>query len=55
MAICLDVSDVLLLDGAGMDITPVERGDTVALEVLLVGGADSLLISDALPTNEGGC
>lgn len=43
--VCLDVSNVRLLNGQGEDITPADRGDVVAQEVTLVGPATSLRIS----------
>lgn len=43
--VCLDVSGVRLLDDDGNDVTPVDRGTTVAQEVTFVGSAEALLIA----------
>ena len=55
MTVCTDVSALLLLDDAGADITPADRGEVVALEVVIVGDRQSLLISDASPTSGNPC
>lgn len=55
LTVCTDVSALSLLDGAGVNITPAERGSTVALAVVLVSDRASLLISDALPTEDDSC
>lgn len=52
LTVCTDVSALSLLDGAGANVTPAERGNTVALAVDLVGDGESLLISDALPMDD---
>jgi len=55
MVVCLDVSAVSLLNDAGVDVTPSERGDMVAQEVILMGDTRSLLISDASPMDDYPC
>jgi hypothetical protein len=55
MVVCLDVSAVSLLNDAGVDVTPSERGDMVAQEVILMGDTRSLLISDASTMDDYPC
>lgn len=55
LTVCTDVSALSLLDGAGVNVTPAERGNTVALNVILVGDRESLLISEALPIDGDPC
>lgn len=55
MTVCTDVSALVILDGAGADVTPADRGDMVALEVVLLGDRESLLISDASPISGNPC
>lgn len=46
--VCLDVSDVAVVDASGADVTPPDRAPVVGLEVSLVGAsADSLLIASS--------
>lgn len=53
--VCLDASDVTLLDESGADVTPPERGDTVAQRVTLQGAISSLLISDEITWEGSTC
>ncbi|MCI1019466.1 hypothetical protein HWD99_12595 [Microbacterium sp. C5A9] len=55
LTVCTDVSALSLLDRAGANVTPAERGNTVALAVVLIGNGESLLISDALPMDDDPC
>lgn len=43
--VCLDVSGVTLIDAAGTNVTPPERGNIVATRVTFSGGAEQLLIT----------
>ncbi|WP_395638765.1 hypothetical protein [Pseudolysinimonas sp.] len=44
---CVDVSNVVIVDGGGNDVTPVDRDSLVALEVSMTGDSDPLLVSDS--------
>ncbi|MCS3443651.1 hypothetical protein [Microbacterium phyllosphaerae] len=55
MIACIDVSTVVVLDSAGNNVTPPERGETVVQQVLLVGDADTLLIADASTADDTPC
>lgn len=55
MVVCMDVSGVSLLNEAGVDVTPSERGDVVAQKVIFVGDMESLLISDASTMDDNPC
>jgi len=43
--LCLDVSSVRLVDGGGVDVTPIDRPDRVPLEVFFEVGESRLLIA----------
>jgi hypothetical protein len=53
VGVCLDISDIAVIDAAGLDVTPASRSDTIALRVLfrmeseriLVAGSESAEIS----------
>lgn len=53
--VCIDVSAISLLDGSGADVTPPERGDTIAQQVVLIGASDSLLISNESTADGSRC
>ncbi len=44
--ICLDVSDVSLIDKSGADVTPLDRGENITQRVVFVGAGDALRISN---------
>lgn len=44
--ICLDVSDVSLIDKSGADVTPPDRGEKITQRVVFLGAADTLRISN---------
>ncbi|THG28507.1 hypothetical protein [Naasia lichenicola] len=45
--LCLDVSEVRLMDDAGVDNTPVDRMDRLPLQVAFASEGESLLISQS--------
>lgn len=50
--ICEDISATRIIDARGKDVTPVDRDDTVPIEVVLVSSSldlNSLLISEVRP------
>lgn len=53
--VCIDVSAVALLDEAGTNVTPPERGDIVAQLVTFVDNKGSLGISYESQEEAGGC
>ncbi|KQR36982.1 hypothetical protein ASF80_14270 [Microbacterium sp. Leaf159] len=44
--VCIDVSDVSLIDRSGADVTPLGREDKIAQRVVFLGAEDSLRISN---------
>jgi predicted small lipoprotein YifL len=45
--VCLDVTDVVILNAKGADVTPADRAPIVALEVSYVGTAEAFLLADS--------
>ncbi|WP_091225950.1 hypothetical protein [Microbacterium sp. 3J1] len=53
--VCIDVSRFRVLNAAGEDVTPPERGDVVAQSVTFVGTPRTLLISNEESAEESQC
>lgn len=53
--VCLDVSDVRLLDSTGIDVTPTSRPDVVAQSVTFRSVEERLRISNEQSADESSC
>ncbi|WP_314095978.1 hypothetical protein [Microbacterium foliorum] len=53
--VCVDVSQVRVINASGEDVTPSERGEIVAQQVTFTGAPDGVLISDEASAEETSC
>ncbi|MFB4351206.1 hypothetical protein [Microbacterium sp. CR_7] len=53
--VCLDVSQVALLDASGVDVTPADRPDVVAQQVTFVGTSGQLTITREVTEDVSSC
>lgn len=53
--VCVDVSQVRVVNVSGDDVTPSDRGDVVAQQVTFTGAPDRLFISDEASAEETSC
>lgn len=44
--VCMDVSNVSLIDESGADVTPLDRGEKIEQRVVFLGAGDALRISN---------
>ncbi|CAH0156157.1 hypothetical protein [Microbacterium foliorum] len=53
--VCVDVSQVRVINASGEDVTPSERGEIVAQQVTFTGAPDGVLVSDEASAEETSC
>ncbi len=53
--VCIDVSDVSLIDRSGVDVTPLGREDKITQRVVFLGAEDSLRISNESAVDGSTC
>lgn len=53
--VCVDVSQVRVINASGEDVTPSARGEIVAQQVSFTGAPDGVLISDEASAEETSC
>jgi len=53
--VCVDVSQVRVINASGEDVTPSERGEIVAQQVTFTGAPEGVLISDEASAEETSC
>ena len=53
--VCVDVSNVVVLNASGDDVTPTDRVDLLTLDVTFVGTDAELLISESESAGEPAC